>query len=53
MLANRGDKRIAVAREVRVAARDNAHLHALFNFKGNRDDGYTVCSCEITPEHTV
>ena len=42
MLANRDDKRLTVAREVRVAARDNTHLHAFFNFKGNRDDVFAV-----------
>lgn len=48
MLANRGDKRFSVAREVRVAPRDNAHLHVLFNFKGNRDDVFAV---ELVRDH--
>ena len=48
MLANRGDKRFSVAREVRVAPRDNTHLHVLFNFKGNRDDVFAV---ELVRDH--
>lgn len=38
MLTNRVDIRLAVARECRVLARDDANLHVLIHIERNRDD---------------